>query len=85
MSHTLRFSPGGTIDCLYTEAIDLHALGRLKVVRATVMHFCDKDQQWKVRCATTGRLLLTDPSREACLAWERTNLQPGAEGLLVIS
>ena len=29
MSQTLRFNPGGHIDCLYTEAIDLRALGRL--------------------------------------------------------
>ena len=77
MSHTLRFSPSGTIDCLYTEAIDLHALGRLHVVRATVILFCEKSQQWKVRCAVTGKLLLTNPSRGACLAWERHNLQPG--------
>ena len=78
MSHTLRFNPSGTIECLYTEAIDLHALGRLKVVRATVILFCEKSQEWKVRCAATGRLLLTNPSREACLAWERENLQPGS-------
>ena len=76
MSQTLRFKPGGQIDCLYTEAIDLHALGRLHVVRATDIRFCQKSQQWKVRCAATGKLLLTDPSREACLAWERANLGP---------
>ena len=45
MSHTLRSSPSGTIECLYTEAIDLHALGRLHVVRATVIVFCEKSQQ----------------------------------------
>ena len=74
---TLRFNPGGHVQCLYTEAIDLHALGRLKIVRATVILFCEKSQEWKVRCATTGKLLLSDPSREACLEWERQNLQPG--------
>ena len=76
MSQTLRFQPGGQIDCLYTEAINLHALGRLHVVRATDIRFCQKSQQWKVRCASTGKLLHTDPSREACLAWERANLGP---------
>ena len=78
MSHTLRFNTSGTIECLYTEAIDLHALGRLKVVRATVILFCEKSQEWKVRCAATGKLLLSDPSRDACLAWEHQNLQPGS-------
>ena len=77
MSQTLRFNPGGSIACLYTEAIDLRALGRLKVFRATDIRFCEKSQQWNVRCAATAKLLHRDPSREACLAWERTNLQPG--------
>ena len=73
---TLRFKPGGHIDCMYTEAIDLRALGRLEVFRATDIRFCGKSQQWKVRCATTGKLLLSNPSREACLAWERQHLGP---------
>jgi len=77
MSHTLRFNPGGHVHCLYTEAIDLHVLGRLQVVRATDIRFCDKFQQWHVRCATTGKLLFTNPSRTTCLQWERDNLQPG--------
>jgi hypothetical protein len=76
MDHTLRFKPGGQIDGLYTEAIDLRALGRLQVYRATVIRFCERSQQWNVRSACTGKLLLTDPSREACLAWERQNLGP---------
>ena len=74
--NTLRFHPGGQIDCLYTEAIDLRALGRLQVFRATDIRFCEKSQQWNVRCASTGTLLHSDPSREACLAWERANLGP---------
>jgi hypothetical protein len=76
MNHILRFQPGGHVQCLYTEAIDLRALGRLHVVRATVILFCEKSQQWVVRCASTGKLLLTHPSRDACLAWERSNLGP---------
>jgi hypothetical protein len=74
--NTLRFHPGGRIDCLYTEAIDLRALGRLEVFRATDIRFCEKSQQWNVRCASTGQLRLSDPSREACLIWERNNLGP---------
>jgi hypothetical protein len=78
MSQTLRFNPGGQIDCLYTDVIDLRALGRLQVSRATDIRFCERTQLWKVRCATSGKLLHCDPSREACLAWEQANLQPGA-------
>lgn len=76
MSQTLRFNPGGQIDCLYTEAIDLRALGRLQVFRATDIRFCERTQLWKVRCASSGKLLHCDPSRGACLAWERDNLGP---------
>jgi hypothetical protein len=76
MPHCLRFHPGGRIDCLYTDAIDLRTLGRLQVYRATDIRFCEQSQEWRVRCATTGALLHTDPSRDACLAWERDNLAP---------
>jgi len=76
MGQTLRFNPGGHIDCLYTEAIDLRALGRLQVVRATDIRFCDKTQLWNVRCASSGQLFHSNPSRETCLAWERENLGP---------
>ena len=77
MTSTLRFDPGGSIDCLYTEAIDLRALGRLHVVRATDIRFNDSTQQWDVHDADTGKRLHSDPSREACLVWERLNLQAG--------
>ena len=79
MTTTLRFDPGGHIGCLYTEAIDLRALGRLQVVRATDIRFNESTQQWDVHAAATGQLLHSDPSREACLAWEQRNLQPGGQ------
>ena len=77
MNTTLRFDETGHVACLYTEAVDLRALGRLHVVRATDIRFNDSTQQWEVRCATTEEILHTDPSRAACVAWEHDNLQPG--------
>ena len=76
MKATLRVRLGGRVDCLYTEAIDLRALGRLEVFRATDIRFNGRTQHWDVRCASTGKLLHSDPSREACLDWERDNLAP---------
>jgi len=76
MKSTLRFHTGGRVDCLYTEAIDLRALGRLQIFRATDIRFNEITQQWDVRCAATGKLLHSDPSRETCLQWERDNLAP---------
>ena len=78
MKSTLRFSPGGLIDCLYTEAIDLRTLGRLQVVRATDIRFNDSSQEWDVHDADTGHVLFSHISRDECLRWEQTNLQPGS-------
>jgi hypothetical protein len=77
MSTTLRFDQQGGIQCLHTDAVDLRALGRLYVVRATEIAFDPEEQRWEVRDATFGKLLHADPSRTACLAWEQANLQPG--------
>ncbi len=76
MKSTLRFHPGGRVDCLYTEAIDLRALGRLQVFRATDIRFNETTQQWDVREAGTGTALFSHPSRAECLRWEQDNLQP---------
>ena len=76
MKVIIRFTPGGHIDCLYTDAIDLRALGRLHVVRATDIRFNDQTQQWDTRHAVTGEVLFSHNSRAACLAWEHDNLQP---------
>lgn len=79
MSQTLRFHPGGSIDCLYTEAIDLRALGRLQVVRATDIRFNPQSQQWDVHDAGTGEVLFSHSSRTECLRWEHLNMQVNAE------
>ena len=73
---TLRFDQDGRVDCLYTEAIDLRALGRLEVVRATEIAFDPQEQRWEVRSALYGGILFAHRSREVCLQWERDNLQP---------
>lgn len=77
--NTLRFNSGGQIDCLYTEAIDLRALGRLHVVRATDIRFNTSNQQWDVHDADTDAVLFSNTSRTECLSWEHNNLQPQAD------
>ena len=79
MNATLRFDAAGLVACLYTEAVDLRALGRLQVVRATDIRFNDITQLWDVHPADNGQVLFSDPSRAACLAWENANLQPEAQ------
>jgi hypothetical protein len=70
----LRFNPDGRIGCLYTEAIDLRSLGKLEVARATDIRFNDETQEWEVHAIGDDQLMHSDPSREACLLWERENL-----------
>ncbi len=70
----LTFDPDGRGHCLYTEAIDLHQLGELAVVRATTIEFNPATQAWDVTDAG-GAILFSDASRSRCLAWELENLQ----------
>lgn len=73
--------PDGRISGFYTESIDLHALGRLSVVRATDIRFNDTTQEWEVRrvgAGDEGTPLFTHPSRQECVRWEMENLEPEA-------
>ena len=72
----LTFDVRGNVRGLYTEAIDLRSLGPLAIRRATNIEFNHATQQWEVCALRDQRLLFTDGSREACLAWEQQNLNP---------
>ena len=69
LPHVLTFTANGEGHGLYTEAIELGAIGRLTLRRATTIEFNEAVQKWEVRDAG-GALLHTHPSREECLAWE---------------
>jgi hypothetical protein len=71
MSRTvLRFDLLGHGHCLFTEAIDLSALGTLEMTRASRIEFNQHTQQWEVR-SVHGELLFRHRSRQACLQWEQ--------------
>jgi hypothetical protein len=70
----LTFDAHGQVRGLYTEAIDLHILGPLRIRRATNIEFSNASQQWEVRSLQEQRLLFTHPSRANCLDWEQRNL-----------
>ena len=69
----LTFHSDGTAQGLYTEAIPLHALGRLRIRRATTIEFDNNTQYWRVR-DRDGFPLFNSPSRQTCLDWERRYL-----------
>ena len=66
----IKFDPTGRGHCLYTEVLDLTALGTLDIQRAATIEFHNGRQEWEVRDAT-GTVLHSDPSRTACLLWEQ--------------
>jgi hypothetical protein len=63
----------GTCSCLYTELIDLKAIGRLEVRRASTIEFNNATQHWEVK-DRKERVLYFARSRSACLQWEQENL-----------
>ena len=65
----LKFDQAGIGHCLYTEAIDLSALGALEIARASHIEFNNQSQQWEVR-SPEGALLYSHTSRSTCLDWE---------------
>jgi len=66
----VTFGPSGEGSCLYTELIDLHAIGSLWVRRASFIEFNNERQVWEVK-SQLGRVLFFSRQRSACLAWEQ--------------
>jgi hypothetical protein len=75
MNITIQFKLDGTAQCLWTEALPLHELGRLEITRATNIEFNNSTQQWEVK-DRKGKVRFFAKSRSACLEWEQQNLQP---------
>lgn len=70
---TLTALPNGTVQGLYTEVIDLGALGRLNIQRLTTVEFDHPTQLWRV-LDRKGQCLYASPSRSQCLRWEQVQL-----------
>ena len=75
MNITIAFNSDGTAQCLWTEALPLHELGRLEITRASNIEFNNTTQQWEVS-DQKGRVRFFARSRSVCLEWEQINLQP---------
>jgi len=67
----LMFKLDGVCVGLYTELIDLTAIGRLHIKRVTNIEFDDNRQVWRVK-NLQGMTLYESPSRQSCLNWEQT-------------
>jgi len=69
ISHVLNFDSEGIGHCLYTEILNLTAIGPLEIARASNIEFNIKTQLWEVR-SVKGEVLYTNASRQLCLEWE---------------
>ena len=74
-AHVLQFDISGMGHCLYTETLDLTAIGPLEVNRASTIEFNQKTQQWELRNAQ-GQHLYANASRQLCLDWEHQYFNP---------
>jgi hypothetical protein len=74
MNINIQFNLDSTAECLWTEAVPLHELGRLEIHRATNIEFNDATQHWEV-IDRKGRVRFIAKSRSTCLEWEQINLQ----------
>jgi hypothetical protein len=70
---SLTFLPDGTVLGLYTEVIELGAIGQLKIERLCTIEFDHPAQLWRV-FDRKGRGVYASPSRSDCLRWEQENL-----------
>ena len=73
MNTMLHILPDGTVYGFYTEAINLTALGTLRVERASTIEFDNLNQVWRV-FDRRGRCLHSSPSRADCVRWESEHL-----------
>lgn len=74
MNTQISFKPDGTAQCLWTEVLPLHELGRLEITRASNIEFNNTTQQWEVK-DQKGKVRYIAMSRSSCLEWEQQNLQ----------
>lgn len=70
-THIVRVRPGGVLTAIYSDALNLGALGRQHVERASHVEFDDATQGWRV-LNPDGTPMLADtfPAREAALRAE---------------
>jgi hypothetical protein len=65
----LVISPDGTVSGLYTDAVDLHSIGRdMHAKRASTVEWSDTRQEWVVE--VDGAEIAAGTSREACIQAE---------------
>ena len=69
-----RIEPDGTVITVYTDTVDLRAVGRVRTVRASVVDWDESRQAWTAQILATGERLGPFATRAAAVSAERTAL-----------
>ena len=76
---TLDIHPNGDVYCLYTDYIDLFAIGLVTDIhKASNVEFNEAEQTWEV-LSLDGKVLHTNPNREKAIEWEIKNFSVGGK------
>ncbi len=71
MIPTIEIDSDGNIQTIYTDEIDLYALGEVhNVKRASNIEFDEVNQEWIVIQASTGNTIHRNKSRTQAISWE---------------
>jgi len=71
MIPTIEINNDGDIQTIYTDEIDLYALGEVhNVKRASSIEFDEASQEWVVIQASTDNIIHRNKSRTQAIAWE---------------
>lgn len=74
---TLDIDSNGDVHCLYTDAINLFAIGLVTDIhKASNVEFNEKEQTWEV-LSLDGEVLHTNPNRDKAIEWEIEAFSPG--------
>lgn len=78
MIPVLEITAEGNVETLWSDQLDLYALGRITNVRnASTVEFNEQDQIWEVIDASDGQVVHRDRNREKAIEWEIANFGPG--------
>jgi hypothetical protein len=69
----VTFDSSGAGSCVYSELIDLHAIGSLEIRRASHIEFNNASQKWEVK-NLRGNVLFFAKTRTACVECEQQSL-----------
>ena len=80
MIPAIEIDQQGNIRTLYTDELDLYALGQVhNVRRASHLEFDEKNQEWEVVQASTGKVVHRDKNRQRAIDWEIKELGVGGK------